>query len=352
MRQFTEKVSRKAGMPPGTLVHIGEKKTERIRIHVVDYDEDNFEERELSSIKECVPYKTKPSVTWINLEGIHQTDVIEQIGNEFDLHPLAQEDILNTQQRPKMDDYEDYLSVILKIISYDSGKLKTEQFSLILGPKFVLSFQEGPGGLFEPLKERLRKGKGRIRKLGPDYLAYALLDAIVDSYFAVLEKIGERIEAMEEQLLTQSGNKVIHAVHHLRRDLIFLRKSVWPLREVVAALERGESSLIQEKTRLFLRDVHDHTVAVIDSVETFRDMVSGMMDVHLSSVSNRLNEVMKVLTIISTIFIPMTFLAGVYGMNFKHMPELEWIMGYPVFWLIIILVGASMISYFKRRNWL
>ena len=351
---FIRKRSRKAGLPPGTLVHIGEKKTEKTRIRLIDYNEDHLEEKDLESIEECFPYKDTPTVTWINVDGIHEVDVVDKIGKHFDLHPLVQEDILNTDHRPKLEDHENYLFLILKMLTYDNTEkeLKMEQVSLIIVPAFVLSFQESEGDVFDSVRERLRKAKGRIRKMGPDYLAYALADAIVDNYFVVLEKIGEEIESLEDELITEPGTETVESIHNLKRELIFLRKSVWPLREAIVGLEKGDSDLIQDKTAVYLRDVYDHTIQVIDTIETFRDMVSGMLDVYLSSLSNKMNQVMKVLTIIATIFIPMTFIAGIYGMNFKFMPELEWHWGYLFSWAIMILIGLSMVVYFKKKKWI
>ena len=354
MMRFMKKISKKAGLPPGTLVHIGEKKAEKVKIRLIDYDEEHFEERELSSIEACCGYEEKPSVTWINIDGIHELDVAETLGRHYDLHPLVLEDILNTDQRPKMEDYESHLFLILKMITYDEAQklLHMEQVSVIVGRHFVLSFQESEGDVFESVRERLRKGKGRIRKGGPDYLAYALMDAVVDNYFLVLEKIGEDIEELEEEVIEKPAPETVESIHNLKRELLFLRKSVWPLREAVASLEKGESPLIQEKTTVYLRDVYDHTIQVIDTIETFRDMVSGMMDVYLSSLSNRMNEVMKVLTIIATLFIPLTFIAGIYGMNFKYMPELEWHYGYGLVWLVMALLASLMLIYFRKKKWL
>jgi magnesium transporter len=354
MVRFIKRTSKKAGLPPGSLVHIGEKKAETVRIRLMDYTSDHIEERDLSAVEECFAYRDKDSVTWMNMDGIHRVDVVEKLGSHFALHPLVLEDILNTDQRPKLEDYEDYLFLILKMITYDEAQkqLHIEQVGLIVGPRFVLSFQESEGDVFEPVRERLRKGKGRIRKGGPDYLAYALMDAVVDNYFLVLEKIGEDIEELEEEVIGKPGPETVESIHNLKRELLFLRKSVWPLREAVAGLEKGEHSLIQEKTTIFLRDVYDHTIQVIDTIETFRDMVSGMMDVYLSSLSNRMNEVMKVLTIIATLFIPLTFIAGVYGMNFKVMPELQWHYGYGLVWLLMILVTLLMLLYFRKKHWL
>lgn len=338
---------KKVGLPPGTLIHIGERKTEKVKITIIDYGEVYFQEKVAKNVDECFPLKGKATVRWINIDGIHQIDVIEKIGENFNLHPLILEDILNTEQRPKIEDFEEYIFIVLKMFYYDEkeNEIDTQQVSLILGPNFVISFQESERDIFNQVRERIRSGKGRIRKMGSDYLAYALIDAIVDSYFIILEKLGEKIEDIEEELVKNPTPETLQIIHNLKRDMIFLRKSFWPLREVVNGLERGESALIHESTRIYLRDVYDHTIQVIDTLESLRDMISGMLDVYLSSISNMMNEVMKVLTIIATIFIPMTFLAGVYGMNFEYMPELEWRLGYPLVWLIMLAIGISMLLF-------
>ncbi|MBN1761981.1 MAG: magnesium/cobalt transporter CorA [Methanomicrobia archaeon] len=351
----TKKAAReKIGLPPGTLVHVGEKKAEKIRISIIDYDEAHVEEKEAKTVEECFPFKDKPTVTWINVDGLHEVGVIEQLGAHFGMHPLLLEDILHTEQRPKLEDFGAYLFVVLKMLYFEEGtrKILAEQVSLILGSDFVISFQEREGDVFKYVRERIRNSKGRIRKVGADYLAYALIDAIVDNYFIILEKLGETIEVMEEELVTNPMPDTLQTIHHLKRELIYLRKSVWPLREVISALDRGESPLIQESTGVYLRDLYDHTIQVIDSVETFRDMVAGMLDIYLSSVSNKMNEVMKVLTIIATIFIPLTFIAGIYGMNFDYMPELGWRWGYPAVWFVMCAILITMIVYFRRRKWL
>jgi magnesium transporter len=281
--------------------------------------------------------------------------VLEQLGERFGLHPLVVEDILNTDQRPKLEDYGEYLFIVLKSHYHsdgESGDAEIEQISLVLGPNYVLSFQERAGDEFEPVRERIRSNKGRVRRQGADYLAYSLIDLIADTYFLVLERLGERMETLEEELVTDPTTETLQAIHKLKREMVFLRKSIWPLREVIGALERGESPLIQDTTGVYLRDVYDHIIQVIDTVETYRDMLSGMLDIYLSSVSNRMNEVMKVLTIIATIFIPLTFVAGVYGMNFKHMPELEWPWAYPLVWLAMIIIAGLMVAYFRRKRWL
>ena len=354
MPKLIKKRSRKAGLSPGTLIHIGEKKAETLKITVMDYDEAHFQEKEINTIEECFAFKDTPGVTWVNIDGLHQIEILEKLGECYGFHPLVLEDILNTDQRPKMEDYGDYLYIVLRVLNYTdkSSQIETEQVSLILGPNFVFSFQESQGDVFDPVRERIRSGKGRIRTMGSDYLAYGLLDLIVDNYFMIMEKLGETIEFLEEKLVTQPVPETLQTIHQLKRELIFLRKAVWPLREVIGGLERGELALIKETSRVYLRDVYDHTIQVIDTIETFRDMISGMLDIYLSSVSNRLNSVMKVLTIIATIFMPLTFLAGIYGMNFKYFPELEWRWSYPVFWLVVVLISVSMLLYFKKKNWL
>ncbi|MCL7475311.1 MAG: magnesium/cobalt transporter CorA [ANME-2 cluster archaeon] len=353
MSRFFKK-SKKVGLPPGTLQHIGEKKVDKVKISILDYDETNLEDKVAKTVEECFPFKEKPTVTWINVDGLHQVDIIETIGKFFDVHPLIMEDIVHTDQRPKMEDFGHYIFIVLKMLQFNesNNEIMGEQISLILGNNFVISFQEMEGDTFDPVRERIRNSKGRIRKMGPDYLAYALVDSIVDNYFLILEKLGERIEEIEEELVTNPIPETLQTIHEMKREMIYLRKSVWPLRELISGLERGESTLIQDSTAIYLRDVYDHTIQVIDTIETFRDMLSGMLDIYLSSVSNRMNEVMKVLTIIATIFIPLTFFAGVYGMNFEYMPELGWQWSYPLLWLVFIGTGFSMLLFFKRKRWL
>ena len=355
MTRLTKQRSKKAGLPPGSLVHIGEKKGDKARVAILDYDEAHVQEKEAETIEECFVFRDQPTVTWIDVDRIDHVETIEKLGGCYGLHPLVLEDILNTDQRPKMEDYDSYSFIVLKMLYYrdQSGQVDAEQVSLILGKNFVLSFQEGKeGDVFGPLRDRIRSGKGRIRKMGADYLAYAMIDAIVDHYFIILERLGERIESLEEALVAQPTTGMLKEIYSLKREMIYLRKAVWPLREVISSLTRGDSPLILESTRIYLRDVYDHTIQVIDTIETFRDMVSGMLDIYLSSVSNRLNAVMKVLTIIATVFMPLTFLAGVYGMNFKHMPELEWTWSYPALWGVMIAIGVVMLVYFRKKKWL
>ena len=353
MSRLFRRRSKKAGLPPGSVVFVGEERAEETSLSIIDYDEGSFVEKRVSSIEECLPFKDLPTVTWFNVAGLHQTDVIERMGRYFNLHPLLLEDIVNTDQRPKMDDYGAYLFFVVRMIQYDEkASIKSEQVSLILGQNYVISFQEDEGDIFDPIRERIRNSKGVIRRMGPDYLAYSLLDAIVDNYFAILERLGDQIEFLEEELVVNPRTETLQTIHALKRDLVFLRKSVWPLREVVSRLERGGFDLIKGTTSVYLRDVYDHTIQVIDAIETYRDLLSGMLDIYLSSVSNRMNEIMKLLTIIGTIFIPLSFIAGLYGMNFAWMPELAIWWAYPVVLLLMLSVGIVMVLYFRSKRWL
>jgi magnesium transporter len=352
--KFTKKTSQKAGMSPGTLMHIGEKKIEKARISLIHYDQERLEEKELQSIEESFPYKDAPPLSWINIDGLHEVGIIEKIGSHFGIHPLTLEDIVNTGQRPKVDDFNDYLYIVFKMLMFDETicHISSEQVSLILGPHFLISFQETEGDVFNFVRERIRKGSIQMRKSGPDYLAYALMDAIVDHYFLILEKMSERIEQFEDRVYSEPTPKILQAIHDLKREIIYFRKQVWPMREVLNTWQKTESPLVQQSNKVFVRDVYDHTIQVIDTIESFRDIIVGMMDLYLSALSNRMNEVMKVLTIIATIFIPLSFIAGIYGMNFKFMPELEWKWSYPVLWAVLLVIFGGMLLYFKRKKWL
>jgi magnesium transporter len=350
-----KKRSHKTGLPPGALVHIGEKWSEQTRISVMQYNEETLWEKELADVRE-LPVPADPSLTtWIHVDGLHDTAMLEKLGDAYTLHPLLLEDILNTDHRPKMEDMGPYIFIVLKTFAADvpaMAEVKPEQVSLVFGANFVLSLQEKESNLLAPIRERLRQSKGKIRKAGADYLAHAILDAVVDSYFLVLEDFGEEIDACEEGLVNRPGAKVLKRIHYLKRNMIILRKSVWPLREAVAALERSESLLIDASTSIYFRDVYDHAIQVMDTIETYRDTLSGILDIYLSSLSNRMNEIMKVLTIIATIFIPLTFLAGVYGMNFDYMPELRWRWGYFAFWGVMMAIVLVMLKLFRKNKWL
>lgn len=354
MPTLIKKTSRKVGLPPGTLVHIGDKKSDKVKITIIDYDEVQFQEKEAKTVEECFAFKETPTITWINIDGIHLMEIVEGLGKGFGLHELLMEDLVDTKQRPKMEDFDDYVFVVLKRLSYDEKhyEIRGEQVSLVFGTNFVISFQEREGDVFDPIRKRIRNGKGRIRRMGADYLAYALIDAVVDNYFIMLDNVEDRMEDMEEQLMVGPQPETLQAIHVLRRKMIFLRNQIWPLRGVVAELGRGESPLIHESTLIYLRDVYDHTIRAVETMEKFRDMLSGMIDIYLSMTSHKTNEVIKVLTIIATIFMPLTFITGIYGMNFKYMPELEWHWGYSVILFVMVAIGISMLVYFRRKKWL
>jgi len=352
MPKLTKRKSKTPGLPPGTLVHVGERKTHKVKITVIDYDDKKFQQTEMKDVDECSRYKDTATVTWINMDGIHEIDLLKALGESFTIHSLVLEDILNTGQRPKMDDYEDYLFIVMKMFYFDEEKKEIipEHISLILGHNFVISFQEAQGDVFNPVRERLEKNYGRIRKMGADYLTYALMDAVVDNYFVIMEKQGENIEVLEE-IYDDPHVNAISEIHRLRRELIYLRKSIWPLREVINIMQRQEHPLIKKGTRVFLRDLYDHLIQVVETIETYREMATSLLDLYLSSISNRMNEVMKVLTIIATIFIPLSFIAGVYGMNFRYMPELEWRYGYLYALALMLAVALVLLGYFKRKEW-
>jgi len=346
--------TKKSGLPPGTLVHIGEKREQAVLITYMDYDENSFQEKQGATVEECFAFKDTQTVTWINIDGIDDIPIIEKIGKAYDLHPLILEDIVTAGQRPKFDNYDKYIYIVLKMLTYNCANhaIESEQISIVFGSNFVISFQENVGDIFNPIRDRIRLAKGRIRKMGSDYLAYSLIDAIVDGYFVILERIGEQIDGLEDELIERPTEGLPRQIHALKREMMSLRRSVWPLRELINAMQRDESPLISSQTRIYLRDVYDHTVQIIDTIEGFRDVVAGMLDVYLSSISNRTNAIMKVLTMIATIFIPLTFVAGVYGMNFRYMPEIEWRWGYPAVLLLMLIIAAIMVAYFRRRRWL
>jgi len=353
MPRVVKKRSLKAGLPPGSLVYVGDKGAGKARITVVEYQEGMVREASLSDLTECFPCSDAATVTWIDVSSVHQVELVAKVGECFGLHPLVVEDILNTDQRPKLEDFGGYLYIVFRAFSCTGGHflMESEQISLVLGPNFVVSFQEKESTVFNTILERIRTGKGRTVKSGADYLAYSLIDTIVDEYFIVLEHLGERMETLEDALVTNPASKTLREIQLLKRDLTSIRRSIWPLREVLNSMQREGSALITETTRVYLRDVYDHAIHAIDTLEIFREMISGMFDIYLSSASNRLNEVMKVLTIIATIFIPLTFIVGLYGMNFRYIPELNWRWGYPSVLLLMAAISGYMLYFFKKKKW-
>lgn len=343
--------AREVGHPPSVLPE-PEEGAPKPTIRLTVYSREDHSERPLEDIKQAFPFPPPPTVTWLDIVG-HDPQVLEALGENLGLHPLVLEDIATPGQRPKLEDYGEHLFLVLHMLrNKRGGEVVDEQVALILGPSWLVSVQEREGDVFDPARERIRSGKGRIRKLGADYLLYALLDMVVDGYFLILEALGDPIEQLEEEVLAAPGPQTAQRIHHLKRRLLFVRKSVWPLREAVEGLTRSESPLVGSEVRLFLRDVYDHTIQVLDMVETLRDMGAGLLDVYLTSTSNRLNEVMKVLTVIATIFMPLTFIAGIYGMNFQYMPELSWPWGYFGVLGLMALVALAMLIYFRRKRWL
>ena len=348
------KRSAKTGLAPGVLIHIGEKHVEQATITLCEYDETYLREKEIASLDEALPPPERAGVAWLHIDGLQDVHLLEQMGKVFNLHPLIVEDILNTDQRPKCEDHETYVFLVLRSFRENGqGDLAPEQISILFGANWLISIQEKEGKLFDPVRERLRNEKGRLRKVATaDYLAHALVDAIADQYFPLLDRVGEKIDEMEETLVGSPSPETLRTIQTLKREMISLRKSVWPLREMIGSLARSDSPLIHETSVIYFRDIYDHVIQVIDSIETYRDTLSGMLDIYLSSVSNRMNEVMKMLTLIATIFMPLTFIAGIYGMNFENMPELKWSWGYFTVWGVMIVITVAMVFYFRRKRWL
>ncbi len=355
---YFEKTYHTPGTSPGTLVSHEGADLEADNIHLIDYTESNFIEKKLATADECQSYLSNDSVTWIHVQGPMQADTIKNIGNIFKLHSLSLEDVLNKGQRPKVDEYDDLLFIIMSMPTVIDDAVNIEQVSIFMGENYVISFHAGNNDPFDPLRDRLRNKIGRIRSLKQDYLLYGIMDLIIDQGYPILESLGENIENIEEALLSASTQKsTLGDIHTIRRELLLLRRNLWPQREAVNNLLRGENKLIKESTSFYLRDCYDHTIQILDLIENYREMATSLIDIYISSTSYRLNEIMRVLTIIATIFIPLTFLVGVYGMNFNHpnspwaMPELHWYYGYPMLWGTMIAIVAGMLIYFKRKDW-
>jgi len=346
--------SKKTGLPPGALVYVGEKKSKSVEINVLDYSAEECKEQSGVKVDSLGTYTGPDTATWIDFDGVHDLDLIKQAGALFELHPLVLEDIVNTRQRPKSEDYGDYVFFTLKMVDYvtSSQRMTMEQVSFIFGNNTVLSFQEHPGDIFEPIRDRIRNGKGKVRGRKADYLVFLLIDAVVDRYFFTTEQLGDRIELLESLVLDGGSTDVLQRIQKLRKDLSKLRRAVYPLREAVSSLLKEEASFIEPATEKYFRNVYDHIVQVLDSIETHRELASSLKDLYISEVSNRTNNIMKVLTIMASIFIPLTFIAGIYGMNFEYMPELKSAYGYPIVWGIMLAVVGGMLYYFKRKDWL
>ena len=345
----------KTGMSPGYMAFVGEQKVDRVRIDVIHYDENSCRELADVSSEQCHQAVAEPGVSWINVSGIHDTALIETLGKAFDFHSLTLADIVNTAQRLKVEEFKNYLFIVMKMLSCndDSSELNIEHVSLILGQNYVISFQEAPGDVFDSLRDRIRSGKGRIRTMKADYLAYALMDAVVDNYFIAAERIGDRLEIIDDKILSDPRHEDMRAIHLLKLDILNMRKAAWPLREEISTLSKYEGQDIKtSETAVYWRDLYDHTIQIIDMVENFREILGGIHDTYLSSLSNRMNEIMKMLTVMATVFIPLTFIAGVYGMNFENMPELKWHYSYYVVLGGMFLITVGMLAYFRRKKWI
>lgn len=340
------------GQPPGTPVYVGEEEQKPSRLTIISYTKDSCDFREIG-LDEISILDDRDKIHWLNIDGLSDVELLQRVAEHFGIHQLTLEDIMNTEQRPKVEVYDDYIFVAMKMIQFtESGVLDFEQVSFVLKDNFVITFQEKIGDVFNPVRERIKTGYGRVRKGNEDYLFYGLLDVMVDYYFYVLEKMGDSLEELEERAATETNRVFILEIQNLKKDLLLIRKSVWPVREIMNVLIRDESPILDRSISPYLRDLYDHTVQVMDTVETYRDMVSSVMEVNISMLSNKTNEVMKLLTIISTIFIPLTFIVGLYGMNFKYMPEISWRYGYVMAWVVMIVIVGVMIVYFKRKKWM
>lgn len=360
MKPATQKKrSAKSGLPPGSPVHVGKVSDELIKISVLDYDQTFAAQKELTSVSECRSLLSSESITWINIDGLHDIEIISQLGTMFTIHPLTIEDILNTQQRAKIDIFDDHIYVVAKMLTRVAagGEIETEQISMVVGENYVLTFQEKQGDIFDCVRKRIMEGKGRIRQCRSDYLMYSLIDTIIDGYFFVLEGVDEQIERLDDGVFSSPSPEVLNQIHSLKRETAYLRKSIWPLREVVLSLTRQDSPLIFDSTVIYLNDLYDHSIQVIESIDTSREILSSTLEVYLSTVSNKMNEVMKVLTVFAVIFIPLTFISSIYGMNFNtekspfNMPELNWYFGYPFAIGMMLVITITMLLYFKRKKW-
>lgn len=344
---------KKSLLPPGTAVHVGDRKVENTQITIFEYSGESIVELKTDDPQVCLDHLKTETCTWINIDGLHDVALLDVIAKGIGLHPLVLEDIVNTNQRPKLEEYDGYVFLVSKMLSYDTKRMraKVEQVSFVLGQRFLISFQEDVGDLFDEIRKRLRTGKGKVRKESTDFLMYSLLDGVVDGYFDVLEMLGNDLERFEDELMTNPTPTTLRSIHGLKRELIFVRRAVWPLRECISVLLREEGPLIQPSTKVFYRDLYDHTIHVIDAVETYRDLSSGMLDLYLSTVSNKMNEVMKVLTVMSSVFVPLTFIAGIYGMNFSDMPELHSRWGYPATLLLMAVIAIGLLVTFRLKKW-
>ena len=348
------KENKNVGQIPGSIIYTGKKEKQELFIESYDYNQEQCSVKEIATIEDSFPFKLTESVSWININGLNHVDEIEKIGQHYNIHPLVLEDIVNVTQRPKIDEYEEYLFVVLKMLYYDKNQtIISEQVSFVLGSQYVISFQEAEGDVFNEIRQRLKTAKGRIRNRKADYLLYTLIDAVVDHYFNIIETLSDKIEGLENELFSGRANDSISKdIQDLKREILKVRRAIFPLRDVISRIEKHESPLIQKKTKTFYRDIYDHIIQVSDNIDIYREMVWSLMDMYMTTISNKMNEVMKVLTIMASIFIPLTFIAGIYGMNFENMPELKYQNAYFILLGFMVLIVIGMLIYFKRKKWL
>lgn len=345
---------KKVGLAPGSVIYTGEKSSKQLFIEVFDYDGEHCSSKELNNVEAAFEFKHSNSISWINLNGLNHVNEIEKLGTHFNLHPLVIEDIVSISQRPKIDEHDDYLFIVLKMLYHDENEaLVSEQVSFVLGKNYVLSFQEAEGDIFDSVRERIKLGKGKLGTLQADYLLYILMDAIVDNYFSIVENISDRIEDYESRIFSGNIDKSTSKdIQELKREVLRIRRAIFPLREVISKIEKYEGDLLQTKTKAYYRDIYDHVNQVSENIDIYREIIGGLMDMYMTAINNKTNEVMKVLTIMASIFIPLTFLVGVYGMNFDYMPELHYEYSYFILWGIMIVLFIVMLVYFKRKKWL
>ncbi len=353
MARFLKNREESDGKSPGSLIFIGDQKVDSVKIRLIDYDSASLTEKEIKDIHAAAHFKTTPTVTWININGLHNIETIQNIGKIFELHPLVMEDLLNTGQRPKLEEFEDYIFIVLKMVRFDNetDTILNEQLSIIIGKNYLLTFQEQPREIFKPVRERIKKQTSRLRKTGTDYLAYALIDTVVDNYIFTIEILGEKIEGLEDEILNNPDSDVMEKINSFKREFNYMRKSIRPAKDAIHRISRLDNELIQEQTLPFLKDLEDITSQATEAIDTYRDLLTDQLNIYNSVIANKMNDIMKVLTIFAAIFIPLTFIAGIYGTNFEYLPELKYKYSYFIFWAVMISVAAALIVYFKRKKW-
>ncbi len=354
MPRFFKKKHKTLGAPPGTLSFFGEQQVENVSIQLIDYDPTNLEEREISDLNEITKYRDKNTVTWLNINGLHDIELIKKVGEVFELSELLLEDILHPDQRPKLEEYDNCTFIVMKMLRYDEeeDKILAEQLSIIYAGKFLITFQESEGDIFEPIRQRLRNQRKRIRGSKPDFLAYSLVDMIVDNYILIIEDFGDDIEANETKILNNPDPDMVEVINYYKQEIQYLRRSIRPTKELIFQWTKLETDHIEQQTYQYLHDLHDHITAVNEALDTYREMLTDQLTIYHTTLSGKMNDIMRVLTIFSAVFIPLTFIAGIYGTNFEYFPELGFRYAYFIFWIVLLIVAGFMLNYFRRKGWL